>query len=482
MSARMWLRRIGRRCGVKVLVLLLAMGLGLLPQVRFVAALPGHIRMFEGESHRFPLTLPPGVHARCSQEGAVELEGAELRPIRLGRVSIEFTILGLLPVRRVMLEIMPQVEVVPGGHSIGVLVRNRGVVVVGYGQVRTGSGDRQCPARSAGVLIGDVIVSVDGSPIDDESHLSWLVEDAGRAGRELVLELRRGGTVLTKQVMPVRCAESGKYLVGMYVRGGAAGVGTMTFFDGETMEYAALGHEVSDADTDTPLQVEEGRIVRATVAGIQHGKKGEPGEKIGTFVIEKDVLGTIERNTQFGIVGKLSVPLSNPYFDFPIPVASVGQVHEGAADILTVVNGQKIEKFRVEVQKVVRQTKPEGRGLIVHIVDEALLRRTGGIVQGMSGSPIVQDGRLVGAVTHVLVNDPARGYGVFAEWMVSEMRAHARETAQADTKHRRIARAVGSFCFWLSDGLRSFFWEIRRNVEGHVEYAYESTMNGEVVV
>jgi len=194
----------------------------------------------------------------------------------------------------------------------------------------------------------------------------------------------------------------------------------MTFFHPETKKYGALGHVISDMDTKKPIVVQDGQIVRSTVTSIHKGSNGEPGEKLARFSADKEVIGNITRNSPFGIFGELNKQVDNGILDKPIPISLSHQVKEGPAKILTVVDNDKVEEFDVEVVSSVPQKFPATKGMVVKITDEKLLNKTGGIVQGMSGSPIIQDGKLIGAVTHVFVNDPTSGYGVHIEWMLNE--------------------------------------------------------------
>ncbi|MGI6425594.1 MAG: SpoIVB peptidase [Tepidanaerobacteraceae bacterium] len=224
---------------------------------------------------------------------------------------------------------------------------------------------------------------------------------------------------MTIEINPVK-SSTGIYQIGLWVRDIAAGVGTLTFYDPNTGLYGALGHIISDADTGKIIEVGNGEIIRARVASISPGRRNQPGEKRGVFINEEQIIGNIISNTPYGIFGKSYYPFENPLYS-TLPVATINQVQEGKATILTVVEGEKIEEYDIEIQKITQQSYPNGKGMIIKIVDQELIKRTGGIVQGMSGSPIIQNGYIVGAVTHVFVNDPTKGYGIFLEWMLQEI-------------------------------------------------------------
>ena len=194
----------------------------------------------------------------------------------------------------------------------------------------------------------------------------------------------------------------------------------MTFYHPSTKKYGALGHVISDMDTKKPIVVEDGQIVRSTVTSIEKGSNGNPGEKLARFSDDKEIIGDINRNSPFGIFGKLHKDIENGIMDKPMPIALSHQVKEGPAKILTVVDNDKVEMFNIEIVSTIPQKFPATKGMVIKVTDPKLLAKTGGIVQGMSGSPIIQSGKVIGAVTHVFVNDPTSGYGVHIEWMLSE--------------------------------------------------------------
>lgn len=426
------------------------------PYQRSLWSLPEELRIKEGSKYTLDFRPPLGVSVGLGQSGRDRTRSPEvlIRPLKrkngievtsrdTGLTSLEVKFLGLIPLRQVRLAVVPEITVIPGGHSIGVVLKSRGVTVSKVVPVESDDGRRHNPAGDAGLREGDVILKCNGINVTSDEHLSYLIEKAGRSGSHVHLEGRRSdGSTFDLKVEPFRCKKTGRFLIGAWVRDGMAGVGTLTFYDPDTGCYAALGHTVMDLDMSRPVDIQEGRIVRASVSAIDQGRRGRPGEKIGVFVDEHDVMGNIDRNTKFGIIGTLHVPPANPFFKKPISVALPEQVRVGPAEVFTVVEGQEIRRFKCEILKVKKQSDPDSKGMVIRITDPELLSKTGGIVQGMSGSPVVQDGRLVGAITHVFVNDPSKGYGVFAEWMLKEaygdsqvnivgqeMRIHAKKIA-----------------------------------------------------
>jgi stage IV sporulation protein B len=309
--------------------------------------------------------------------------------------------------------------VVPGGQSIGVKLNTVGVLVVGHHLIQTDTG-KNSPGELAGVKVGDIITEINGNSIKKMADVSQYVQQAGEEHKPLDLQIRRENKTITTKLTPLKDKTEQIYKLGLYIRDSAAGIGTMTFFHPESKKYGALGHVISDADTRKPIVVKDGQVVSSTVTSIEKGSNGDPGEKLARFSTSKEIIGNIKRNSPFGIFGSLKKQVPNGNMDEAIPITLSHQVKEGPAEILTVVNGTKVEKFDIEIVSTIPQKFPAIKGMVLKVTDPDLLKKTGGIVQGMSGSPIIQDGKLIGAVTHVFVNDPTSGYGVHIEWMLHE--------------------------------------------------------------
>lgn len=348
------------------------------------------------------------------------LSGSSPLALYPGQLKVRLSLYGVVPVRDMLVSVVPELRVIPGGHSIGVLLNEKGIIVAGAYDVVNQDDQITNPATQAGIKKGDVILKADGLEVQSDSQFKDLVARTGAAGQSMALEVKRGKEIFSTTLNPVLCKETSDYRVGLMIRDSAAGVGTITFYEPDTRSYGALGHIITDINTSDPVDLQDGKIVGASVQGIAKGKRGQPGEKIGILQGDKLLSGTISKNTRLGIFGNLHKPLENPVFTEAIPVAMTSQIQEGPAEILTVVNGNKVEKFSVDILKINPQIRQDGKALVIKITDQRLIEQTGGIIQGMSGSPIIQGERLVGAVTHVFVNDPTRGYGVSAEWMLEE--------------------------------------------------------------
>lgn len=433
-----------RRVLGRVLLFFLALSLGGWAFAEWGTGLPAQIHLAVGRGLNFQVSWPITVslvpsgreqpvlrvgnqarHALVARFSPTRARRLVLEPVRQGSARLAVRLFGVIPLRSREVTVLPEIWVVPGGEAIGVLMAAHGMVITGFSPVPVGDGRTEEPARRAGLKVGDLLTSVNGQPVHTAGQLGALV--AQSRGRPVVVEVRRLGKKLRFLVRPARLSEGGsansparpQWRLGVYVEDPTAGVGTLSFWEPRTGVYGALGHMITDSLSHREVPLNDGRIVPAVIAGVQPGRRGRPGEKIGLFHHSQGVLGTIERNTACGIFGRIVRPPGSPSGRM-IPVATREEVHPGPAEMLTVVEQQRVERFRVEILRVRRSSSPTSKGLVLRVDDRRLLSRTGGIVQGMSGSPIMQDGRLVGVVTHVLVNDPTRGYGVLAEWMAWE--------------------------------------------------------------
>ena len=333
--------------------------------------------------------------------------------------KISMRLLELLPNQEPAETRYPEKMLYPGGQAIGILLRTDGILVVGQSPIFV-DGEAQNPAEEAGIQPGDVITSVGDTAVTHDDQLALLVNQLGEQQKPVILHIQRQNREMIKEITPIYCAESKSYRIGLLIRDNAGGVGTLTFVDPETMEYGALGHMISNNETQSKINILKGKLVTAQIQGIKKGTSGYPGEKIGRFVSNFS-LGTIEKNTTAGIFGVLTDEnvLTESSYTQALPTAAPNQIVLGPAQIFTAIDGNKVECFDVEIEKVMPAHK-DGKGLVVRVTDPVLLEKTGGIVQGMSGSPIIQNGRIIGAVTHVFINDPTRGYGILIHDMLQE--------------------------------------------------------------
>lgn len=395
------------------------------PFSRSFFGLPTHRSVLVGEplapSFELPVKLTSVLQWRVNHPESAKVLHPDRSPVvaQAGEYYVSLRLFGLIPLRYMTVTAVPEIDVVPGGQSIGVLLHREGVLVVGEAPVSSQGGELS-PAGEAGIREGDIILAINGRQVMSESDVRELVNEAGGAGEKLNVRIKRNGREFNVGLTPDYCRKTGRYRVGLLVRDSTAGVGTLTFCEPETRSYGALGHIITDGRNSHGMELTDGSIIEAEIQGIRPGTRGRPGEKLGVFSDHHLLTGSIEQNTVYGIFGTLEGELTNPHFEAAVPVALLHHIRTGPAEMLTVLHGREVERFRLEIEEIRPEAVGDGKGLVIRITDERLIEESGGIIQGMSGSPIVQNGRLVGAVTHVFINNPTRGYGVPVEWMLRE--------------------------------------------------------------
>ena len=389
----------------------LTIAIGCAPPVRTLSALPVRIHLTAGHSTSF--AVPKSVQVSISDEGTCHLtdEASEyiLTGEAAGDASLVISVMGV-PLKTVPVSVAQNRMVMPGGQSIGVALKTRGALVIGMSDVN----GMESPARRAGLRTGDRIVSVDGKPIESAMALSDCL-----TGENQLMTVARDDAERIVPVTALADSRDGCYRLGAWVRDSTAGVGTLSFYDPESGGFAALGHPITDADTGAIMPIGEGYIYESRIVGLEKGQSGAPGELKGEFFQDEKRIGEAGENHELGLYGAADAPLINPLFPNGISVMARSEVQLGAAQIITTIEGKGMQMYDCEIAKRYPQDRPDARSLVIRITDPALLQTTGGIVQGMSGSPVIQDGRLAGAVTHVFVNDPTQGYGLYAEWMLA---------------------------------------------------------------
>lgn len=323
----------------------------------------------------------------------------------------DLRLLGVIPVKSTYLNQVGETYVVPCGTPFGLKMLTDGVVIVGLNPVETFTGTAY-PADAAGLEQGDIILSVDGEKVASNKELTMLVRESG--GEPMDFQVKRDGQELQCTVTPVKSVSDEEYRCGIWVRDSSAGIGTMTFYDPATGIFGGLGHAVCDVDTGEPMPLSSGEVVPAYISGVKKGEKGAPGELQGSF-LSSVPSGMLYLNNETGVYGTLG---SSPSQNEAIPLCFRQDVEEGPAQVLVTVDGQGPRLYDIVIEEVNLGDNTPTKNMVLHVTDPELLEATGGIVQGMSGSPVIQNGRLAGAVTHVFVNDPTRGYGIFAENML----------------------------------------------------------------
>lgn len=373
--------------------------------------IPDRLSLTAGSNLSLNLALPVSAEldsgdtqAKMEQSnGAIDISAGEVS----GKANLIFRLLGILPVKEVELSVNEEKTLIPGGKSVGIALETQGLIVIGTSDV----GANESPAALAGLRPGDIITEVNGVDVQDAQSLTALLTQNDAAQ----ISFSRNGEDMKASVIPVTDARDRTLKIGAWVRSSTAGVGTLTYIDPEDNSFGALGHPISDADTGVLMPVALGGLYENEIVEIHAGESGSPGEIVGDFFSHERQIGDVTQNTRLGIFGE---NYDGDFAELPypegLPVAGKDEVQIGSARILTTID-DGVRSYDCEIERI---DDDQTRSMVIHITDEALIAQTGGIIQGMSGSPIIQDGKLIGAVTHVLVNDPTRGYGIFIENML----------------------------------------------------------------
>ena len=337
----------------------------------------------------------------------------KVRANEIDTYQMDLKLFGVIPYKNVDVEVIQDKMLIPSGIPIGIYVKTSGVLVVGIGEFENSEGKKISPAKYA-LQKGDYILKVNGEVMENKKHFVQTVEES--EGQDLVLTIKRNGEVTDVMVTP-GANQNQEWKLGIWIRDNAQGIGTMTYEDTDN-SFGALGHGINDVDTSLLMNLDEGTLYRTEIVGITRGSNGNPGELTGYIEYDSDnVIGEIKENTEEGIFGICDAEVEAASAFEPIPIALKQEITLGPAQIICSVTGEP-EFYDVEIVEVNLERDNINRGIVVQVVDEKLLTLTGGIIQGMSGSPIIQNGKLVGAVTHVLVQDSTKGYGIFIEEML----------------------------------------------------------------
>lgn len=329
------------------------------------------------------------------------------------RYLMNVKLFGLIPFKQVHIQVIGDEELIPVGEPIGLYVKTDGLLVIGIGEFQGADGLIYSPAKYI-LRSGDYIKEINGIPISDKEKFMNIVKDSN--GEEIFLKIERNGQAMDVNIKPIRNKDN-EYKLGIWIRDNAQGIGTMTYIDSDG-RFGALGHGVSDVDTSTLMDLEDGTLYQAEIVSVQKGITGDPGELTGRIIYDSSkILGDIDYNGQEGIFGHCNEEAEIMMKHDPMPIGLKQEIEIGYAQILSSVSG-KPEYYGVQITSVHLDNDNVNKGIELRVTDSRLLEITGGIVQGMSGSPVIQNGRIVGAVTHVLVNDPTRGYGIFIENML----------------------------------------------------------------
>lgn len=388
----------------------------LLIYVTNITAIPDNIILFRNEELNLGNIAGVTVNVKDSNNyNAIQASATNSNSINASeKVTLEVSLFNSIPVKQVTVNVIPTATVIPVGTTVGLKLYTNGVLVVGMSEI-----NGKKPYEKTGIEEGDMIISLDEDAITCTADLIQKVNKSN--GKEINIKYIREGAEYNTEITPIKTSVN-EYKLGLWVRDTAAGVGTITYYEPATKSFAALGHGILDIDTEKLINIANGEIVTANILSIVKGEKGKPGEIRGT-ISSKNTIGQVSKNTNLGIYGriddvsKLNIDTSNE-----LEVALRNEIKTGKAKILCSLENGVREEYEIEIKKIYKNNNTDNKSMLIEVTDERLLEKTGGIIQGMSGSPIVQDGKFIGAVTHVLVNNPKQGYAVFADMMIKEMR------------------------------------------------------------
>lgn len=386
--------------------------------------IPSVLHVRAGEEQSFHLGVPAkgelvsvGVQGESNiPKDSIVVDLSEPVTLKTGGLEnylMEVKLFGFLPFKQVGIQVVEEQELIPVGVPVGIYMESDGILVVGTGEFQGQDGQMHAPARNI-LQSGDYVRKLNGEKMNDKEAFIQGIEDSG--GKPQTVTVERRGELIDLQVTPVRDT-NGAYKIGTWVRDSTQGVGTMTYIDSEG-NFGALGHGINDVDTSTLMEMYDGTLYRTEIISIQKGTSGNPGEMTGMIVYsDENILGDITYNGTEGIFGCCNQKALSLTSNDPIPIGFKQEIKKGDAQILCTVDGEA-RYYDVKITDVHLDHDNINRGIELTVTDEELLEITGGIVQGMSGAPIIQDGKFIGAVTHVLVQDSTRGYGIFIENML----------------------------------------------------------------
>lgn len=396
--------------------------------VAYITLFPNNIIIFEGES--INLNRIYGVQIKevgnldsklltnsTTMQAATNL--TENKANQIGKTNISLNLFNSIPLKQVEVNVIKRTKVVPLGNAIGLKLYTKGVMVVGMSEVQGEDQNNYKPYENTGLKEGDMIVEIDDVTV---TCISELIDTVNKSkGDKIEVKYVRDSDTKVTNITPVKTSSS-EYKLGLWVRDAQGGVGTASFFEKDSGMFCALGHGITDVDTGEVVNIANGELVTTNIVSITKGEKGKPGEIKGSIETGEKI-GDVSKNTSFGIYGTVSqkskLGISS---NDEVEVALRDEIKQGEAEIICELEDGKKENYKIQIQKVYTSNNYDNKSMLIKITDERLIEKTGGIVQGMSGSPIMQNGKFVGSVTHVLVNDPTVGYGVFADMMIKQMK------------------------------------------------------------
>lgn len=377
-----------------------------------ISMLPNSIILMQGETLNLNTIFGLNVTSSETMQASSNLNNSIVEDT--GTMDLSLDLFNLFSVKDVTVNVIPKTTVIPMGKAIGMKLYTEGVLVVGMSEIQG-----QKPYEGSGIETGDTIVEINNEPINSTDELIECVNRSN--GESLEIKYISDEEEKTTSIAPAKDSDN-EYKLGLWVRDAAAGVGTLTFYEPSTGNFAALGHGINDVDTYDLIQIANGELVTTNILDIIKGEDGSPGEIRGS-IENSATLGKVSKNTALGIYGNITdVSRLNISTAKEMEVANRSEITTGKAEIMCELENGKIQNYEIEIQKIFIDNNENNKSMLIKVTDEELIEKTGGIIQGMSGAPIIQNGKFIGAVTHVLVNDSKTGYAVFADMMIKQMR------------------------------------------------------------
>lgn len=372
-----------------------------------VTLIPKQIVLLEGENYKIRTLLGIDV----IQTSAVVSENGNTSQVNLNMFGNT--------VKQINVTRLENVEVIPVGKIIGLKLYTNGVLIVGMSEIENVNHQKERPYENLNIQEGDTILKVNDLEIQTIENLQKEINKSDGKNIDLTI-LKEDGTIETSNIKPVKVSNT-EYKLGLWVKDAATGVGTLTYYEPNSKSFAALGHGITDSDTDKLIDIDSGNIVTSKIVSIQKGEQGKPGEIRGS-IINQPTIGKVYKNTEFGIYGELT-NLSNIKFNYSnkLKVALRGEIQEGNAKVLCSVDGNETEEYNIKIEKIYKDNNEDNKSMLIEVTDKNLINKTGGIIRGLSGAPIIQNGKFIGAITNVLVNSPTKGYAIFGDIMIKNM-------------------------------------------------------------
>ncbi len=381
-----------------------------------IAAIPQSIILSEGENINFKLAL--GLELQNSDDYEATWVSSNLNKSKVGNNKVELKLFNSIAVKDINVSVIPTTTVIPVGKAIGMKLYTKGVLVVGMSEIENEEKIKEKPYENSGIEEGDSIIAINNEEINTTDELIQQVNNSN--GESLKIKYVKNDKILETSIVPVKTKED--YKIGLWVRDAAAGIGTLTFYEPSTNMFMSLGHGIIDIDTEEIVDISKGELVTANILSIIKGEKNKPGEIKGS--ITKGVaIGDIYKNTKMGVYGNVK---NRQYIDTTyneMEVAERSEIKTGKATILCQLDSGTPQEYQIEIERIYSNNNTDNKSMLIKITDEELLNKTGGIIQGMSGAPIMQNGKFIGAVTNVLVKDPTKGYAIFGDLLIKQMRS-----------------------------------------------------------